>query len=231
MHGEAWVNTAIQEADLLIAVGMRFDDRVTGDLRTYARNARKIHIEVDRSEINKNVKVDAAIVGDAGETLAQPAAAHHTSRPRAWLSHIHELKGDSAVRDIQSLPDTGHLYAAHVINDLWKATEGNAIVVTDVGQHQMWEAQYYHHQQPRSLITSGRARHHGICAASGYWREICQSGCRSVGGSGRWRIPDDLVRTGDHRSGKNQHQNRHHQQWIIWAWCANGRNSSTTSGM
>src|SRR6267378_8219618 len=70
MHGEAWVNHAIQEADLLIAVGMRFDDRVTGDLRVYARNAKKIHIEVDRAEINKNVKVDAAIIGDAGETLA-----------------------------------------------------------------------------------------------------------------------------------------------------------------
>src|SRR5512142_2597487 len=78
MHGEAWVNTAIQEADLLIAVGMRFDDRVTGDLRVYARNARKIHIEVDRAEINKNVKVDAAIIGDAGETLA------------ALLPHVHE---------------------------------------------------------------------------------------------------------------------------------------------
>jgi acetolactate synthase-1/2/3 large subunit len=155
MHGEAWVNTAIQEADLLIAVGMRFDDRVTGDLRTYARNARKIHIEVDRSEINKNVKVDAAIVGDAGETLANLLPHMHTSDHSAWLSHIKELKGDSAVRDIQSLPDSGHLYAAHVINDLWKATKGNAIVVTDVGQHQMWEAQYYHHNEPRTLITSG----------------------------------------------------------------------------
>src|SRR5271155_3594567 len=71
MHGEAWVNTAIQEADLLIAVGMRFDDRVTGDLRTYARDARKIHIEIDRSEINKNVKVDSALVGDAREVLEQ----------------------------------------------------------------------------------------------------------------------------------------------------------------
>ncbi len=155
MHGEAWVNTAIQEADLLIAVGMRFDDRVTGDLRTYARNARKIHIEVDRSEINKNVKVDAAIVGDAGETLAHVLPHIHTRDHSAWLSHIKELKGDSAVRDIQSLPDSGHLYAAHVINDLWKATKGNAIVVTDVGQHQMWEAQYYHHNEPRTLITSG----------------------------------------------------------------------------
>jgi len=155
MHGEAWVNTAIQEADLLLAVGMRFDDRVTGDLRTYARNARKIHIEVDRAEINKNVKVDAAIIGDAGETLATLLPLIHERDHSAWLSHIKELKGDSAVRDIQSLPDSGHLYAAHVINDLWKVTKGGAIVVTDVGQHQMWEAQYYHHDEPRTLITSG----------------------------------------------------------------------------
>jgi acetolactate synthase-1/2/3 large subunit len=155
MHGEAWVNTAIQEADLLIAVGMRFDDRVTGDLRTYARNARKIHIEVDRAEINKNVAVDAAIVGDAGETLAHLLPHIHTRDHSAWLTHIKELKGDSAVRDIQSLPDSGHLYAAHVINDLWKVTKGGAIVVTDVGQHQMWEAQYYHHNEPHTLVTSG----------------------------------------------------------------------------
>jgi acetolactate synthase I/II/III large subunit len=155
MHGEAWVNHAIQEADLLIAVGMRFDDRVTGDLRTYAKDARKIHIEIDRAEINKNVKVDSALVGDAREVLEQllPLVEH---RERGdWLGHIRELKGDSAVRDIQGLPDNGHLYAAHVINDLWKETLGEAIVVTDVGQHQMWEAQYYHHDQPRTLVTSG----------------------------------------------------------------------------
>ncbi|HWY09587.1 MAG TPA: biosynthetic-type acetolactate synthase large subunit [Candidatus Acidoferrales bacterium] len=155
MHGEAWVNNAIQEADLLIAVGMRFDDRVTGDLRTYARNAKKIHIEVDRAEINKNVKVDAAIIGDAGETLAALLPHIHERDHSGWMAHITSLKGDSAVRDIQSLPDSGHLYAAHVINDLWKVTQGNAIVVTDVGQHQMWEAQYYHHNAPRTLITSG----------------------------------------------------------------------------
>jgi acetolactate synthase-1/2/3 large subunit len=155
MHGEAWVNHAIQEADLLIAIGMRFDDRVTGDLRTYAKDARKIHIEIDRSEINKNVNVDAALIGDAREVLEQllPRLEH---RERGdWLSHIRELRGDAAVRDIQGLPDNGHLYAAHVINDLWKETRGEAIVVTDVGQHQMWEAQYYHHNQPRSLVTSG----------------------------------------------------------------------------
>jgi acetolactate synthase I/II/III large subunit len=155
MHGEAWVNHAIQEADLLIAVGMRFDDRVTGDLRTYARDAKKIHIEIDRSEINKNVKVDSALIGDAGEVLEQ-LLPHIEKRDRPdWLAHIRELKGDSAVRDIQGLPDNGHLYAAHVINDLWKETRGEAIIVSDVGQHQMWEAQYYHHNKPRSLITSG----------------------------------------------------------------------------
>ncbi len=155
MHGEAWVNHAIQEADLLIAVGMRFDDRVTGDLRTYAKSARKIHIEIDRAEINKNVKVDAALVGDAREVLEQLLPSIDKKERTVWQSRITEMKGDSAVRDIQSLPDTGHLYAAHVINDLWKETAGDAIVVTDVGQHQMWEAQYYHHNRPRTLITSG----------------------------------------------------------------------------
>jgi len=155
MHGEAWVNHAIQEADLLIAVGMRFDDRVTGDLRTYARTARKIHIEIDRSEINKNVTVDAALVGDAREILELLEPQVQTRDHADWLAYIAGIKGDVAVRDIQTLPDNGHLYAAHVINDIWKETNGEAIVVTDVGQHQMWEAQYYHHNQPRSLITSG----------------------------------------------------------------------------
>jgi len=156
MHGEAWVNTAIQEADLLIALGMRFDDRVTGNLNTYAKNAKKIHVDIDPAEINKNVKVDVALVGDLREVLRelQPKLESTPKHPE-WVQYIGQLKGDSAVRDIQNLPDSGHLYAAHVINDLWRETAGNAIVVTDVGQHQMWEAQYYRHNTPRSLITSG----------------------------------------------------------------------------
>ncbi|HLF01932.1 MAG TPA: biosynthetic-type acetolactate synthase large subunit, partial [Anaerolineales bacterium] len=155
MHGEAWVNNAIQQADLLLAFGMRFDDRVTGNLKTYALNAKKIHIEIDPSEINKNVKVDVGIVGDLRETLDELMPGVKSADHSAWLDHIDEMKGDTAVRDIQSLPDSGHLYAAHVINDLWHYTEGKAIVVTDVGQHQMWEAQYYKHDEERSLITSG----------------------------------------------------------------------------
>ena len=155
MHGEAWVNQAIQDADLLIALGMRFDDRVTGNLKTYAPNAKKIHVEIDPSEINKNVKVDVALVGDVREVLHEVLPQIEHVERKEWFAHIGRLKGDSAVRDIQNLPDNGHLYAAHVINDIWRETEGNAIVVTDVGQHQMWEAQYYKHDNPRSLITSG----------------------------------------------------------------------------
>jgi acetolactate synthase-1/2/3 large subunit len=155
MHGEAWVNTAIQKADLLLAFGMRFDDRVTGNLANYAKKARKIHIEIDPSEINKNVHVDVALVGDLRETLETLLPNVDSGNRAAWVKHINDLKGDSAVRDIQKLPDTGKLYAAHVINDLWNLTDGQATVVTDVGQHQMWEAQYYHHEKPRSLITSG----------------------------------------------------------------------------
>jgi acetolactate synthase I/II/III large subunit len=155
MHGEAWVNTAIQEADLLIALGMRFDDRVTGNIKTYAPSAKKIHVDIDPAEFNKNVRVDAAISGNVADVLNQWLPKVAEGDRGQWLAHISDLKGDSAVRDIQNLPDDGHLYAAHVINDIWRMTNGNAVVVTDVGQHQMWEAQYYHHNTPRSLITSG----------------------------------------------------------------------------
>ncbi len=156
MHGEAWLNTTIQEADLLIAFGMRFDDRVTGNLKTYAPNAKKIHVEIDRAEINKNVKVDVALVGDLKAVLRDLLPSVKAQERHEWLAYIDRLKGDSAVRDIQNLPDNGHLYAAHVINDLWRETRGSdAVIVTDVGQHQMWEAQYYKHEKPRTLITSG----------------------------------------------------------------------------
>jgi len=155
MHGEAWVNRAIQEADLLIAVGMRFDDRVVGDPSKYALGAKKIHLEIDPSEINKIIRVDVALVGDLGASLRELLPRVSSQDLASWHGFIDELKGDTAVRDIQSLPESGHLYAAHVVSDLWNLTEGNALVVTDVGQHQMWEAQYYKHDQPRKLITSG----------------------------------------------------------------------------
>jgi acetolactate synthase-1/2/3 large subunit len=155
MHGEAWVNHAIQSADLLIALGMRFDDRVTGKLDSYAQGAKKIHVDIDASEIHKNVHADVAIVGDLKQVLPKLIPQVTPQKRSAYWAEINDAKGEVAVRDIRNIPDTGHLYAAHVINDLWRETDGKALIVTDVGQHQMWEAQYYHHSDPRSLITSG----------------------------------------------------------------------------
>jgi acetolactate synthase-1/2/3 large subunit len=155
MHGEAWVNNALQEADLLIALGMRFDDRVTGKLSTFAVNAKKIHAEIDPSEINKNVRADVALQGDLRRTLEQLIPAVRQRGRAGWIERIAALKNDCTRRDVQAIPEDGRLLAPHVLHDLWRLTEGKALVVTDVGQHQMWEAQYYKHERPRSLITSG----------------------------------------------------------------------------
>jgi acetolactate synthase-1/2/3 large subunit len=187
MHGESWVNNAIQHADLLLAFGMRFDDRVTGNVATYAPHAKKIHVEIDPAEINKVVRVDVALIGDLKEVLqtllpltlttdvssrpkAHSAAAEGPAvitssdtwekKHSAWIKSIRDSKGDAAVHDIVNLPDDGHLYAAHVVHDLWRESlsatnAGNIIISTDVGQHQMWEAQYFRHERERTLITSG----------------------------------------------------------------------------
>src|SRR5437868_1105596 len=164
MHGESWVNHAIQQSDLLLAFGMRFDDRVTGNLAHYAPNAKKIHIEIDPSEINKNVRADVALIGDLKEVLETLLPLVPSSKKNldaaAWLREINSMKGDASVRDIINLPDNGHLYAAHVIHDIWREAQSagrlaQTVIVTDVGQHQMWEAQYFRHDIERSLITSG----------------------------------------------------------------------------
>jgi len=155
MHGEAYVNSAIQQADLLLAFGMRFDDRVTGNLKTYAPHARKIHVEVDASEIGKNVRVDVALVADLLATLKVLTPMVPAKRPETWIAQIDAWRQETHSRDILHQDANGRLLAAHVIHDLWKGTDGGAVVVTDVGQHQMWEAQYYKHERPRTLITSG----------------------------------------------------------------------------
>ncbi|HKC10958.1 MAG TPA: biosynthetic-type acetolactate synthase large subunit [Vicinamibacteria bacterium] len=155
MHGEAFVNQAIQRADLLLAFGMRFDDRVTGNLKTYAPDAKKVHVEIDPSEIGKNVAVDVQIAADLRAALAALLPLLPEKRHPDWRREIDAGRAETEARDIRHQPDGGRLFAAHVINDLWEATGGEAVVVTDVGQHQMWEAQYYHHEKPRTLITSG----------------------------------------------------------------------------
>jgi len=156
MHGAAAANHAIQRADLLLAFGMRFDDRVTGNLKTYSPNSRKIHVDIDASEINKNVRVDVGIAGDLKTVLGQFLPDMEPLYHKEWMAEIRDIQEDTDQRDIvNQVQDPNKLYAAVAIRDLWSATKGDAIIVTDVGQHQMWEAQYYTHDRPRTLITSG----------------------------------------------------------------------------
>lgn len=171
MHGEAYSNNAIQKADLLLAFGMRFDDRVTGNLRTYAPRARKIHVEIDPSEVHKNVKVDVPLIGDLKTVLRDLTPLVEPMDHEEWLDQIAEWKAETEQRDILAWPQDGKLYAAHIIRDLWQITAGESIVTTDVGQHQMWAAQYYKLEQPYRWLTSGGAgtMGYGMPAAIGAW--------------------------------------------------------------
>jgi acetolactate synthase-1/2/3 large subunit len=154
MHGGYWVNHAIQEADLLIACGMRFDDRVTGKLETYSPNSKKIHIDIDPTELNKNVIVDVGIRGDLKAVLTAALPKIKKTKHDDWTAQIKEWMKISNTKDILNRK-SDKLYGAFVVRDLWEATKGNALVVTDVGQHQMTVAQYYYQDHQNSLLTSG----------------------------------------------------------------------------
>jgi len=171
MHGEAYCNLAIQNADLLLAFGMRFDDRVTGNLRTYAPYARKIHVEIDPSEVHKNVHVDVPLVGDLKTVLRDLVPLVDEYDHESWLAQIASWRSESEQRDILAWPEDGKLYVAHVLRDLWQATQGAAIITTDVGQHQMWAAQYYLQERSHRFITSGGAgtMGFGLPSAIGTW--------------------------------------------------------------
>lgn len=171
MHGEAYCNNAIQQSDLLLAFGMRFDDRVTGHLRTYAPRARKIHIDIDPSEIDKNVHVDVSLVGDLKTVLNDMTPIVEPSEHEEWMDQIAEWRAETESLDILSWPDEDKLHAPQVIRAFWEATAGDAIVTTGVGQHQMWAAQYYKQEKPYKLITSGGAgtMGFGLPSAIGAW--------------------------------------------------------------
>ena len=154
MHGGFAVNNAIQDADLLIACGMRFDDRVTGNVKTYSPNSKKIHIEIDPSEINKNVPVDVGIPCDLRTAMKQLLPRINRKQNNGWVKTISGWQSESMERDIINI-QTDTLYGAQVIRDIWSETNGDALIVTDVGQHQMLEAQYYDHEEPNTLLTSG----------------------------------------------------------------------------
>jgi acetolactate synthase-1/2/3 large subunit len=171
MHGEAYCNLAIQNADLILAFGMRFDDRVTGNLRNYAPQARKIHVEIDPSEVHKNVFADVPLVGNLRTVLCDLLPMVSKNDHTAWLEKIQEWRDDTQARDILSWPEDGKLYTAKVIHDLWEITQGQVILTTGVGQHQMWAAQYYTQEKPNRFITSGGAgtMGFGMPSAIGAW--------------------------------------------------------------
>ncbi len=171
MHGEAHCNLAIQNSDLILALGMRFDDRVTGTLNTYAPGAKKIHVEIDPSEVHKNVSVDVPLVGNLKSVLTDLIPLVDEYDHDEWLEQIAEWKAEGDARSIMAWPDDGKLHVAHLIHDLWQETGGGAIVATDVGQHQMWTAQYYALDKPNRWITSGGlgTMGFGLPSAIGAW--------------------------------------------------------------
>ena len=151
MHGTVYANWAIRDSDLLIAVGVRFDDRVTGKLATFAPNAKVIHVEVDPAEIHKNRYAEVSILADAKEALAKLADACKKTKHGAWRRQVGEWKEQHPLRYNRN----GKLKPQHVMEELSDLTGGEAILATDVGQHQMWAAQYYPFKRPRQWLTSG----------------------------------------------------------------------------
>jgi len=171
MHGEVHTNLAIQNSDLLIALGMRFDDRVTGVLKTYAPKATKIHIEIDPAEIHKNVYADVPLVGDLKLVLQDLIPLVEENDHSEWMAQILAWKAEADQRSIMNWEPDGKLHVPHLVREIWNATGGDAIISTDVGQHQMWAAQYYAFEKPNRLITSGGlgAMGFGLPAAIGAW--------------------------------------------------------------
>jgi acetolactate synthase-1/2/3 large subunit len=158
MHGTQYANYAISKADVILAVGVRFDDRVTGNLAAFAPEARFIHVDQDPAEISKNVAVDVPIVGDAKKVLAALLAELRQldlspDRHLPWMEQVEAWKRNHplVVRD----SDDGEIMPEAAIAKIWQITAGDAIVCTEVGQHQMWAAQHYLCRRPRQFITSG----------------------------------------------------------------------------
>jgi len=157
MHGNYAVNLKEQECDVLIAIGMRFSDRVTGSLKTYAKQAKVIHLDIDRSEMNKNVKVTVPVVGDCKESLPALTALIHKADHSAWRASFKPLDEKERVKVIEPAihPSEGPLLMGEVVNVVAEATKGDVVLVTDVGQNQLFATRYFKYPKRRSLCTSG----------------------------------------------------------------------------
>ena len=192
MHGTKTSNLGVSECDLLIAIGTRFSDRVLGNPKKFADQAKILQFDVDAAEINKNIQTDASVIGDIKEILLRVNERLTQMNHTEWITHIMDYK----VKYPLTYPKTG-LSGPYVIEDIYKETNGDAIIVTEVGQHQMWAAQYYKYKKPRTLLTSGGlgTMGYGLGAAIG-----AQIGCPdkqviNIAGDGCFRMNMNEIAT------------------------------------
>ncbi len=185
MHGTKTSNFGVSECDLLIALGARFSDRVVGNPKRFAEHAKVLHIDVDAAEINKNIKTDVSLVGDLKEVLSQLNGRLSAQKHEAWMAHIAELKSKYPLNYDESV-----LSCPYIMEEIDRVTKGEAIITTDVGQHQMWAAQYYRYSAPRTLLTSGGlgTMGYGLGACIGAKMGRPDKICINIAGDGCFRM-------------------------------------------
>ncbi len=185
MHGTKTSNFGVSGCDLLIALGARFSDRVVGNPKRFADHAKVLHIDVDAAEINKNIKTDVSLVGDLKEVLSQLNGRLSAQKHEAWMAHIAELKSKYPLNYDESV-----LSCPYIMEEIDRVTKGEAIITTDVGQHQMWAAQYYRYSAPRTLLTSGGlgTMGYGLGACIGAKMGRPDKICINIAGDGCFRM-------------------------------------------
>ncbi len=185
MHGTKTSNLGVSECDLLIALGARFSDRVVGNPKKFAEHAKIVHIDIDAAEINKNIHADAALIGDLKEVLTELNEKLDKQDHSEWMSHIKDLKEKYPLKY-----EDGSLCGPFVIEEIDRVTEGNAVITTDVGQHQMWAAQYYKYTKPRTFLSSGGlgTMGYGLGACIGAQLGQPDKVCINIAGDGCFRM-------------------------------------------
>lgn len=185
MHGTKTSNLGVSECDLLVALGARFSDRVVGNVSQFAKNAKVLHIDIDAAEINKNIHADVAVIGDLKEALSELTEKMEQGSHPEWTAHILEMKEKYPLKY-----DTAALSCPYVIEELDRITHGDAVITTDVGQHQMWAAQYYHYTKPRTFLSSGGlgTMGYGLGACIGAKMGRPEKICVNIAGDGCFRM-------------------------------------------
>lgn len=192
MHGTKTSNLGVSECDLLIAVGVRFSDRVLGNAKKFAKNAKILQFDVDAAEINKNIRVDACVIGDLKEILTRVNRELVQLEHPEWMAHIMEFKAEYPLK----YPDTG-LSGPYIIEEVYRATGGEAVIVTEVGQHQMWAAQYYRYSKPRTFLSSGGLGTMGYGLGAAIGAQIANPGKQviNIAGDGCFRMNMNEIAT------------------------------------